>query len=686
MSRVSLVLSFIILGSGCSVLFAPDRDAIGPDLDGAFIDAGADAMIDASETDGCVGPETLEVTCNDMTDNDCDGEIDCFDFDCRSADNCCTPTMAETACLDSTVPITGFLPQPAAAATDIMFSGGGCTGQVSEFTSAPGPTRGLVSRSCQPVNFGMTYTVNFRIATPCPSCIRADYAALSFGLTEVIVDPMDYADEFRFVILPDGSAFAEEAGTILGNPIPANTFNGMFPIQLVVDLDPGPSTDGIDVLFVSAVATQGREQYDLLVREPVMPLADLVCFMEGGGTATGLYAVVEGTGNFVQVDTALSRQARGCANPSQFRRPLMEPDLSIPAMCDVGGAGAPTLINYCYSNCDGSPPNVQWDLWADGSSMPRQNDTLDFLDFGTCGFVGSTLGSLPDGSAGEPWDTAQRPPLAAPYLWAIAQAEGAREPTLLAAYDDGAGVRVGDLWYAYARRETAMTDDFTIYGGRIRRTGSAVEDRARVLDLGMEALSECAALRDPLLLGDYGIRGTGHGVIGAFLLFTCDRSPGADSIGVAELELNIDTGRLELMEGTVNANWLTSSVGAFASRGVSAPEGFTEPSEDGVTLRLWFLARGVGSVAPTVGFAQGRGPLDGGLPVVTPYPANPILTNDSPAIRQDCVGEDCRITGLTVTPVVNDMVDYQFLIARERRAGTTVTYDFISLLQPKPMD
>lgn len=681
-----VLVALLATSAGCSVIGKPDRDAIVPDWD-AGMDSGMDAG-DAdrdggddagdSDVDACVPSQAED--CTNERDDDCDGQTDCFDFDCRgfgggAAATCCRGAELRETCLDSTS-TDGFIRLP--ADEDIQFdSVSPCrTRAITSFDVATDRVRALVSRECQPINFGMHYTTQFILQSMAPACAPPGCphrAALSFGLVQQLVDGEDYASEFRFVVEQDGSARAERAGTSIGTEVDAGTLlsGAAVPITLDVELEPGPDESGHDVLFVTAILSQGEVRATLLNRAPIMPLSDLTCFFRVGTSATGLFAVIEGAGTEVRVRGPMTLTRRACANPSQFLPQPTAVTLDGVAGCGAEGAAAPALVDYCYSDCDTGSPSIQWDLWLDGSERPREDDELDFIELGVCGYTSLTdtfpTGVVPE----EPWDS--RSDTTPPYQFDPGHA--AREPTILPVPSSG---RVETLWYAYARRPEARSDGYEIHGGTLDRGTSMVPDDG---DLLLAPFADCEALRDPLLLADWSADGAS--VVGAWLLFTCDRFLVPDSIGSARVERDSGTGQLAVVPGTEVTDYLTSAVGDYAARGVFAPEGFTEASGEDITLRLWFMSRA--GPEPEVSFAQGRGPR-GGLPSVDAYPANPVLSSDSPLFLQDCTTE-CRVTGLSVTPIVDDEDHYQFLVSRSRTlVGGGFAYELVPLLQPRPRD
>lgn len=661
---------------GCSILVQPDYDAIAPDFD-----AGPDARVDPpdggpdsgppdsgpqdSGPDECVPQQTLETSCDDGKDNDCDGLVDCFDFDCRGVATCCRRGDATAHCLSS----ASFTRLPVGAGAEVLFSGALCAPNdaLVEFGPA-GITRALVS-DCQPINFGMELRASFRIDTSCASpgaC--SDYAALALTPVRTLVDGEPLISELRVVVSPAGSVEIDRAGTRIGAGLPAGTFRADDRVDFVVSLEPGPDDRGRDVLYATVdVVGRGR----ILERTAVMPLDTLRC-ISPSGTSVGLYLAIEGAGNDVHVVGPVTTSERACANPSQFRA-QSEPSLATPSSCAPGGAGAPALVSYCRGNCAGEgPPQYQSDLWVDASDDQRADEIIRFVDFGICGYAWQSP-RFPSGTAGDDWTARGAPG----FLWPIdPEWRSAREPTLLAISDDAGATRVEKLWYAYAERTEEGSEVYAIYAGEVL-TGTAHAAPRPTTPLLRPEQAGCTSVRDPLLLAHYAGTPGSHYVDGAWLVFTCEQGGGVPrSIRAARItpELTVMAGSFETV--------LTSAIGSYAERGVFAAEGFTEPG-DPLTLRLWFLTRDGSGVH--LAYAQGRSDDPDVLPSVEPYPANPILAGDSPILGGDCAA-GCTLTGATVTPSTELASHYQFLIARSRVTPTGPVHDLVPLLQPAPDD
>ncbi len=662
----------LLLASGCSLVRPPDRDLIPRDAEAGVMDAG-DAGPDASDAGdagdagdggGCPMRERRETSCDNGEDDDCDGVIDCLDYDCRGIVECCVESSSTTVCLDGDADPTQRFNNLTGVG---MADGCSATERLVDFSGAYGA---IVTESCQPITFGMRFTAQFEIVTPCPSGPCSDqYAALAFGPTGTLLSGR-YDSELRFVIGADRTARLERAGSPLGTTL-SNLPTGAT-ITLTVELQPGPSELGRDVLYLLADVAWDGGGGRLVDRDtPILPLDDIRCQV-AGRSQPGLYAAIEGKGtNAVEVLGPIARVERACANPSQFERFGAPPDLTAVEACAPGNVGAPALAGYCYEDCSGSA-SFQWDLWVDGSDRPREDDAAAFIDFGVCGARAQTPGF--PGTGAIDWEGRGAGTLLGAMM------SSAREPTLLPDYDDGAGTRVETLGYAYAWRTTMGSDVHEIRGGELLRNPGAVPGPGTLL-VSPSTATGCASVREPLLIANLAEATSGHRVDGGWLVFTCDRGLSGDTLGVVAVDDSFGAPM-----GAVQTDFLTGAIGPYASRGVFGAAGYTEANGAELTLRLWFLARdGAGEV--TLAYAQGRGPL-GALPPLEVYPANPILRGDSQDLGGSCDGA-CRLTGVSVIADPNAPArggDNVFVVARSRMTSTDLLHELVPLLQPRPFD
>jgi hypothetical protein len=678
-ATIATVVVVAALSAGCSLVLAPDRDAIVYGVDGGpdAGDGGPDGGPDGGGDGGTCQP--VAEVCSNGADDDCDGRADCFDPDCVSDARCCrTGLTTERLCLASGFDVRRV---PAEASASIRFSDTLCseTSRLLEF-GPPARTRALITEECQPINFGMRFEATFEIAVSCGTL--CDHAALAFTPLQTLVDDVDpLASELRVVVSSDGSARVERGGTVLrdddGQPIAreAGHFGLGVPIEVRVELWPGPDDIGRDVLYATVDLIQAGVLGSprLLDRGLIMPLADLRCLRPGGTSEPGLYAAIEGSGDGVQVVGTVARIEHECSNPSQFR-PQQAVDTRALTACAPGGVGAPALASYCRAGCDTAAAQYQWDLWVDASELSRAEDNFQFLDFGICGHAASQP-RFPTGAAGDGWLARGAPG----YLWPTPPS--AREPTLLPVSDDGDAERVSYLWYAYAERVSARSDVHAIRGGQVfpNPAQSPAGPRSILTPEATPGLP-CDSVRDPLLVARHApLPEGGHSVVGAWLFYTCEREERPRSIAVTALDMGLDP-----IEGTT-AIVIDESVGEYARRGVFAPEGFTSPGPTETTLRLWFSTRD-DEARVRLAFAQGRGPLeDLSPPELEAYPANPILDGNDPVLGDDC-GGSCTLTGLSVTPSDAERGDFQFLVSRSRVTPAGTSYELVPLLQPAPPD
>lgn len=108
-------------------------------------------------------------------------------------------------------------------------------------------------------------------------------------------------------------------------------------------------------------------------------------------------------------------------------------------------------------------------------------------------------------------------------------------------------------------------------------------------------------------------------------------------------------------------------LGPFAAAGIRAPEPVISFMEDGIRLRVWFLAQrtpGDWAIALAEARTHDVELLEFDLPEPLPFPVNPILRNDSTLVLSGCVADECNITGIAVTPRADDPSRLRFLLAR----------------------
>ncbi|MEO0324000.1 MAG: hypothetical protein AAF447_13655, partial [Myxococcota bacterium] len=199
---------------------------------------------------------------------------------------------------------------------------------------------------------------------------------------------------------------------------------------------------------------------------------------------------------------------------------------------------------------------------------------------------------------------------------------------------------------------------------------------------GPEDDPACASLRDPALAP----RSPDAGL---WLFYTCE-GPGPAAIRALPLESRIG---LRVADGATPVTVVDPNLlGDFGQDGVSGPEPIIDfftvgeggDEREASVLRLWFLARS--NVRGTsVGLAVGEAVADapGGalpLPLLQPYPANPVLSADP---QGDCPG--CTLQGFGVTRDTDAARRnrLRFLVARRvPLAGGGRRYELVPFEQP----
>jgi hypothetical protein len=236
-----------------------------------------------------------------------------------------------------------------------------------------------------------------------------------------------------------------------------------------------------------------------------------------------------------------------------------------------------------------------------------------------------------------------------------------REPHLLAELTEERRLR--DLVLSFAREVGSDPPD--VFGINVVRPVGSPATALSVSaspTLSPTAIPECVSLRDPSLIPvDPEAQG------GYWLFFTCMQDAGPPTeIHAARISRALEV----VQEGGAPLRrvvLMASELGPFASEGIRSPEPVISFRQDGLRLRIWFLAAsapGEWSLALAEARTHDVEVLAFELPEVLPFPVNPILTGDAPLVRSDCLGEECSITGIAVTPRADDPTLLRFLLAR----------------------
>ncbi len=238
-----------------------------------------------------------------------------------------------------------------------------------------------------------------------------------------------------------------------------------------------------------------------------------------------------------------------------------------------------------------------------------------------------------------------------------------REPHLLAELNEEQELR--DLVLSFAREVVTDPLERDLFGIQVVRpiggptTGLTLPSAPT---LSPDDIPECVSLRDPAL-----IPVDPDSLQGYWLLFTCVQSGGA----TREIHAVRISRALEVVQeggGPMRRLVLAADeLGPFASEGIRSPEPVVSFEENGMRLRIWFLAQstpGDWSVALAEARTHDTSMLEFDLPEPVPFPVNPVLGNASTLVRSGCLGAPCSITGIAVTPRADDPDRLRFLLAR----------------------
>lgn len=668
-----------VLATGCSPFLDLDRDRLGPD-GGVDPDGGPVA-------EDCLRPG----------DEDGNGLEDCADFACAGVAECCTsdnpppPEQVDWTDLDG----WDVVPTADPRAPDVDVPGRRLVG----FGVGEVP-RGLVRRACLPLAVGASLSARLvpRAGGLCsaPPC----EAGLVLTAARDMAPGASLLEEIAVRLDGDGRLFATRAGATVAEADAGVGIGQAARVEL--ELGPGFDAEDRPVLLVSAratVATPTPRVLTLLEDAPLLRRGDLVRDRPACDDAPGLFIAVEGRGATVEVEP-LTLQARDCVNPSQFE-PTRDPPVTLDAPglglggWAGGGIAAPTVA------ASRAGDDVRWDLAFEATDV---DPTLEQVTR-----VGYALDHAV--ALGEPWEAASfevrggatpkagdcRPSClvpGAPACEAVTACGGAtppaslREPHLAPTLDDDGGLALLGLAHALELDPPSERFGLAAYPFFPPDVATALSTAATPTlapaDLAdaEEAEKRCDSLRDPAL-----VPASGAALGPYFLFFTCERGGAPDEVHAVTLtlpDLAVVPGshvRLVSPDGDPR-------VARFGAGGVRAPEPLLERTDDGAgTLRVWYLAResagaparlavSVGAVTPAAGDATPALPSREDL---VPYPANPVLGADDPALG-GCPGV-CDLTGVGVTPRPDLAGRLRFVVARRVDTGSAVTYEIRPLEQ-----
>lgn len=643
----------LVLLAGCTLVNAPDRDKLR--FDGgvdAEVDGGPDADAEPDGGDagdsGDGGDAGVPEVCDDDMDNDGDGLVDCEDFDCASyraaTGGCCDNDIPDTtldvmmwpsdldADWDATRRVDGMPLFPRVEAGRLVF----------ERSSDP---HAVVYETCVPLGLGATLQVNFGPRGDTATCDaegRCDhFAALVLSPVAEQRLPRRLAAELAITMHASGRLDVSQDATLLATTMLDPLLESFYEVEveLLVDVD----TAGRGVLRTDVSVKNTRDEV-FAWSAPLISLRNLFFDRAACADSAGLRLAIEGAGR--GVDVGITRAAKlACTNPGEFLRRELDP---------LTAGDVPGVIT---ASLDFDAP-ARTPRWADealmsasllgvGSSSPAWHvaaeATNDQPELVTTARVGWAIGYAFETTWNvETWSDASQSPVLGdrPPSCLDGTCSGprpaAREPHLFLA---GGGVNV-----VYAA-EQGTSERFELRFAR--NVTTAMLASSPLLSPTQE--TECDSLRDPAIVPRVDVED------GYWLFFTCERD-GRSSIRLRALEVGL--GGLEVTDEPSVEILAPEGLGAFARDGVRSPE----PVLDGNVYRVWFL--GLDDVAgPSVGVALGspKGVMPNDVPVLVPYPANPVLRSSDPPFA-DCLG--CTLEGIAVARHPDRVDRLRFLVTR----------------------
>jgi hypothetical protein len=652
MNRALTALTLLLVG-GCSWLNAPERNLVPPD---GGIDRG------------------IELFCDDGLDDDGDLAFDCNDSDCAEEPACCErrrPTLSE----DWTAPNLSagwtFAPtsgpwSPLRPSLDGMTFLGG-------FLPDDSP-RALVSNDCVSLALGGWVSTTLRTTDPAgcgPSAACDRYAGIVLTVATDSTPGDKLLDELAVTLHAGGLLLVTQADVEVARRTVAVDENVDVEIEL------RPTLDDLNLPIMRAEVTVAGES--LLEDFPMTATSNLVATGDCG-EIPGLHLAAQGRGEGVYVGP-VEAEKQDCANPSQFDEQsaiLNGSNLEFTPSWVAAYVGSPALASSRNSVSD-----VQWDLIVEGSNDgpelepsthvgyalgharvatdPGENWRLDSWESSGSPKVGDDPPSCLDGSC--------------------ASNRSLREPHLLAELNSEQELR--DLVLSFAREVVTNPSERDVFGIQIVRpiggpsTSIALPSTPTV---SPNDIPECVSLRDPALIPVDPEAQQGY-----WLLFTCVEGAGAATeIHAVRISRALEVIR-EGGEPMRRVVLVASELGPFAAAGIRSPEPLISFEEDGMRLRIWFLAQSVPG-AWGVALAEARthetSVLEFELPEPVPFAVNPILRSDSTLVRSGCFDAECNITGIAVTPRADDPSRLRFLLARRLNLpGVGRTDQFIPLEQ-----
>lgn len=678
MRRALLVLLAGLAATGCLL---PDRSR----LDAAPRDAGPDAPIpedagdggdagDAGDGGGCQSEELFERTCEGGEDEDCDGLVDCNDFDCGRELACCGSggerivSEFESATFDWISLPTGLAPAIEPELSDDVIR--------NFYTGEP---RALRYSECLPVDLGVEISATLRAPTagPCEAGEACPYAAIVLTPTREMARGVPLPDELSVRLYGDRRLEVRRAGARLeARP----GMLGIGDVDVTIQLTPGLDDEGRAWVYAAiSVAQSGVPTWRAFDaeggRRALIPREDLVGAALGCDETRGLFLALEGIGARVEIDS-IATDPFECANPSNFSAlrgggvELGRAELGADPGWASGGVGAPALGSYFLGASDA------WDLYYDATNVPRTNELVAPVRYAigvssTGDDEGITGWAARGGGPVVGVDPPQCSGAGCPEL------SSAREPSLYVPLDeDTRRVPTGRFgWLAYARELPGSEGRrFGLEMTQVTFSPFAVSTSPFELLTPESEGGGCDSLRDPLLLPMEPAPADDF-----WLLYGCEQGGRLREIRAARVSTEGDVSAVPL-ETTVLDHTQLGSIASISLRGADGAAWFPEGSDDYV-YRLWVVTRDI-AARTSVAFAEAAGKR-GELPRFEPYAANPVLRGTD-AVLGSCSGARCDIDSIAVTRIANAPQRVRLMVGRTITSSTEVRHVLVPLDQVWP--
>ena len=635
MNRWLTVLTMFLIG-GCSWVNAPERNLVPPD---GGIKSG------------------IELFCDDGLDDDEDLAIDCDDADCSQEPACCElrrTTLSEDWTAADLSDGWIFTPTAGGPWLPLRPSLDGTT-FVGGFLPGDSP-RALLSKDCVSLALGgwVESSLHTTDSTGCgPNDLCERYAGVVLSVATDSAPGSKLQDELAVTLHAGGLVLVTQADVEVARA----SIGVGESVDVAIELR--PTLDDLNLPILNAKVTVAG---NLILEDfTVATIGDLV----GSGDCAeipGLHVAAQGRGDGVYVGpVATSKQ--DCANPSQFDEQsatLSGASLDFTPSWVEAYVGSPALASSRNSVSD-----VQWDLIVEGSNHGPELEPTTHIGYA----LGHARVATDEGGDWrlDTWESSESPKVGddpPSCLDGSCDANrSVREPHLLAELNDEQGLR--DLVLSFARELVTSPSERDIFGIQIvRPVGGPTTSIALpgTPTLSPDEIPECVSLRDPAL-----IPVDPEAQAGYWLLFTCVQGAGA----ATEIHAVRISRALEVIRegnGPMRRIVLVASeLGPFAAAGIRSPEPLVSFEEDGLRLRIWFLAQsapGDWAVALAEARTHDTSILELELPEPVPFPVNPILSAASTLVRSGCLDEECNITGIAVTPRADDPNRLRFLLAR----------------------